>query len=75
MTRRTVARSRHHAKDFCNLSIEEKLSLMDQLYQRVVEDGSLGEIVVRGRKVLKKSGVGGNSSENGYFQIPSTVVN
>jgi hypothetical protein len=33
------------------------------------------DIVERGRKALKKSGAGGNSSENGYSRIPPTVAN
>jgi len=41
MTRRTVARSRPRERYSRNMSIEEKLFLMDQLYQRAIEDGSL----------------------------------
>ncbi len=41
MTRRTVARSRLRERYSRNMSIEEKLFLMDQLYQRAIEDGSL----------------------------------
>jgi hypothetical protein len=41
MKRKTIASSRYSGKDSPHMSIKDKLLLMDQLYQKAVEDCSL----------------------------------